>query len=183
MRQRCGPVIFCRWPISSSDRFLLSSSSNCGLGRWSMWTWHDLRPIPGSRVPLREATPYGQTPRYLIRDNDRKFGQHFARVAATSGIKMLRIPYRTPRANAVCERFLGSVRRECLDHFLIFREKQLHRLLKSYVVYFNQARPHQGLGQQIPDPPLPFAPLPNGPSKVIAVPVLGGLHYDFRRAV
>jgi hypothetical protein len=81
------------------------------------------------------------------------------------------------------ERFLGSVRRECLDHFLIFREKQLHRLLKSYVVYFNQARPHQGLGQQIPDPPLPFAPLPNGPSKVIAVPVLGGLHYEFRRAV
>jgi putative transposase len=49
---------------------------------------------------LREATPYGQTPTYLIRDNDRKFGQHFARVAATSGIKMLRTPYRTPRANA-----------------------------------------------------------------------------------
>jgi len=49
---------------------------------------------------LREATPYGQIPKYLIRDNDRKFGQHFARVAATSGIKMLRTPYRTPRANA-----------------------------------------------------------------------------------
>src|SRR5258708_24384735 len=63
---------------------------------------------------LREATPYGQTPKYLIRDNDRKFGQNFARVAATSGIKVLRTPYRTPRANAVCERFLGSVRRECL---------------------------------------------------------------------
>ena len=63
---------------------------------------------------LREATPYGQTPTYLIRDNDRTFGQNFARVAATSGIKVLRTPYRTPRANAVCERFLGSVRRECL---------------------------------------------------------------------
>jgi putative transposase len=49
---------------------------------------------------LREATPYGQTPKYLIRDNDRTFGQHFARVAATSGIKVLQTPYRTPRANA-----------------------------------------------------------------------------------
>src|SRR5258708_32176403 len=64
---------------------------------------------------LREATPYGQTPTYLIRDNDRKFGPNFARVATTSGIKVLRTPYRTPRANAICERFLGSVRRECLD--------------------------------------------------------------------
>jgi hypothetical protein len=69
-----------------------------------------------------------------------------------------------------------------LDHFLIFQEKQLHRLLKAYVVYFNQARPHQGLGQRIPDPLLPFAPLPNDPNKVIAVPVLGGLHHDYRRA-
>src|SRR5438105_13579224 len=106
---------------------------------------------------LREATPYGQIPTYLIRDNDRKFGQNFARVAATSGIKMLRTPYRTPQANAVCERFLGSVRRECLDHFLIFHEKQLAQLLRSYVLYFNQARPHQGLGQRIPDRPVPSA--------------------------
>ena len=95
---------------------------------------------------------------------------------------MLRTPYRTPRANAVCERFLLSVRRVCLDHFLIFQEKQLHRLLKASVVYLNQARPHQGLGQRIPDPLLPFAPLPNEPNKVIAVAVLGGLHHDYRRA-
>ena len=79
---------------------------------------------------LREATPYGQTPTYLIRDNDRTFGQNFARVAATSGIKVLRTPYRMPRANAVCERFLGSVRRECLDHFLVLHEKQFDRLRK-----------------------------------------------------
>ena len=130
---------------------------------------------------LREATPYGQTPKYLICDNDHKFGPHFARVASTSGIKILRTPYRTPQANAVCERFLGSVRRECLDHFLIFHEKQLIRLLQAYVVSFNQARPHQGIRQRIPDPPALSAPPPNQPSKVIAIPVLGGLHYDYRR--
>ncbi len=130
---------------------------------------------------LREATPYGQTPTYLIRDNDHKFGPHFARVASTSGIKILRTPYRTPQANAVCERFLGSVRRECLDHFLIFHEKQLIRLLQAYVVSFNHTRPHQGIRQRIPDPPALSAPPPSQPSKVMAVPVLGGLHYDYRR--
>jgi len=131
---------------------------------------------------LREATPYGQTPKYLIRDNDRKFGQHFAQVAITSGIKVLRTPYQTPQANAVCERFLGSVRRECLDHFFIFQEKQLHRLLNAYVLYFNQARPHQGLEQQIPDLFMFSTSLANQTNKVCAIPVLGGLHHDYQRA-
>ena len=131
---------------------------------------------------LREATPYGQTPKYLIRDNDRKFGQHFARVAVTSGIKVLRTPYRTPQANAVCERFLGSVRRECLDHFLILHKKQLHRLLKTYVMYYNQARPHQGIRQRIPNSPMHAAPPPSQTNQVVSLPVLGGLYHTYQRA-
>ena len=98
--------------------------------------------MPGWRVPLREATPYGQAPKYLIRDNDSKFGPCFARVATTSGIKLLKTPVHAPRANAICERFLRSVRKECLDHLLILQEKQLQRVLNAYVEYFNQARPH-----------------------------------------
>ena len=62
---------------------------------------------------------------------------------ASTGIEMLKIPYQAPRANAVCERFLGSVRRECLDHVLILHEKQLYRVLRLYVEYFNQSRPHK----------------------------------------
>jgi hypothetical protein len=73
---------------------------------------------------LREATPYGQAPKYLLCDHDGKFGSRFAHVAATTNFKLLRTPYQAPRANAICERFLGSVRRECLDHFLILHEKQ-----------------------------------------------------------
>src|SRR5216683_679350 len=76
---------------------------------------------------LREATPYGQGPRYLIRDNDNKFGPCFARVAGGSAIKVLRTPVHAPRANAICECFLGSVRREYLDHLLILNERHLHR--------------------------------------------------------
>src|SRR5215468_5590160 len=79
---------------------------------------------------LREATAYGKGPKYLIRDNDSKFGVNFTRVAKTSSIEILKTPYHAPRANAICERFLGSVRRECLDHLLILHEKQLHRVRK-----------------------------------------------------
>ena len=92
---------------------------------------------------LREATPYGQSPQYLIRDRDGKFGCCFARVAATSGIEILKTPYYAPRANAICERFLGSVRRECLDHLFLFQEKQQYRVLQAYVQYFNRVRPQE----------------------------------------
>ncbi len=129
---------------------------------------------------LREATPFDQRPRYLIRDNDRKFGPTFTRVAEASGITILRTPYRAPRANAVCERFLGSVRRECLDHLLILGERHLRRVLREYAAYFNRARPHQGLGQALPEPPQGERPNPPGPIR--AAPVLGGLHHTYQRA-
>src|SRR5215469_15179142 len=131
---------------------------------------------------LREATAYGRGPKYLIRDRDSKFGPSFARVAATSGIKILKTPYHAPRANAICERFLGSVRRECLDHLFILHEKQLDRVLHAYVQYFNQARPHQGIKQQIPDHYSEPVPLDHKKGKILCLPVLGGLHHDYRRS-
>ncbi len=131
---------------------------------------------------LREATAYGAGPKYLIRDNDRKFGLGFARVAKTSHIEILRTPYHAPRANAICERFLGSVRRECLDHLLILQEKQLHRILKAYVQYFNQARPHQGIRQQISEQRAESVPPDHDSSKILSFPILGGLHHDYRRS-
>ena len=130
---------------------------------------------------LREATPYGQAPKYLICDNDRKFGSSFARVASTSAIEMLRTPYHAPRANAICERFLRSVRQECLDHLLILREKQLQRVLNGYVAYFNQARPHQGIQQQVPEPRGSSGSSTYAGNKVMAVPILAGLHHDYQK--
>ncbi len=100
---------------------------------------------------LREATPFDQRPRYLIRDRDSKYGPAFARVAAASGITALRTAYRAPRQNATCERFLGSVRRACLDHALVLGEAHRRRVLREYVAYFNQDRPHQGLRQRLTD--------------------------------
>jgi putative transposase len=127
---------------------------------------------------LREATPFGDGPRYLIRDNDNKYGASFTRVAAGTGIEVLRTPFGAPKANAICERFLGSMRRECLDHFLILSERHLYRVMREYQWYFNHARPHQGIGQRIPcwqeprDRPPPTR-------KVVSYPVLGGLHHDY----
>ena len=131
---------------------------------------------------LREATPFEQRPRYLIRDNDRKYGQAFTRVAEASGIKVLRTAYRAPRENAACERFLGSVRRECLDHVLVLGEAHLRRVLREYVAYFNTARPHQGLQQRIPDEAQGRSLQLETGGTVRAVPVLGGLHHAYVRA-
>jgi putative transposase len=131
---------------------------------------------------LREATPFDQRPRFLIRDNDAKYGSSFARVAAATGITGLRTAHRAPRQNATCERFLGSVRRECLDHLLILGERHLRRMLGEYVAYFNRARPHQGLAQRIPGPPKADTPHPSKHGIVRALPVLGGLHHTYERA-
>jgi putative transposase len=129
---------------------------------------------------LREATAFGVGPRFLIRDNDGKYGTQFDRVAAGVGIKVLHTPLKAPRSNAICERFLGSLRRECLDFLLILSERHLLRQVTEYVRYFNHARPHQGVAQATP---IPVAP----PSQheregeIVALPVLHGLHHDYRR--
>ena len=114
-------------------------------------------------------------------------GPHFEAVAAGSGIEILRTPIQAPNANSFCERFLASLHRECLDHMLILNERHLAKVVREYAVYFNHARPHQacpersrrGIGQRIP---VPLKVEPTTTGKVIAFPVLGGLHHDYRRA-
>jgi len=126
---------------------------------------------------LREATPFAQGPRYLLRDNHRKYGGSFARVATGTGIKVLRTPFGAPKANAICERFLASVRRECLDYFLILSKRHLYRVMRDYQWYFNHARPHQGVGQRIPCQPAQRAS-PSSNAQMISRPVMGDLHHD-----
>ena len=127
---------------------------------------------------LREATPFAQGPGYLIRDNDRKYGKLFARVAAGTGIEVLRTPYEAPKANAICERFLGGVRRECLDYFMILSQRHLHRIMKEYQEYFNHTRPHQGIEQRIPCQQAQGV-RPQTGGDVVSHPFLGGLHHHY----
>jgi transposase InsO family protein len=74
---------------------------------------------------LKDATPFKERPKYLIRDNDAKFGGAFDKLAESSGIEVLKTPIAAPKANGLCERFFRSLRQECLDHFLILIEQHL----------------------------------------------------------
>jgi transposase InsO family protein len=130
---------------------------------------------------LREVTPFGEGPDVIIRDRDCKFGGEFDRVAGGAGMRVVKTPVRTPNMNAVCERFIGSARRECLDHVLILGERHMLSLLNEYAFeYFNHSRPHQGIGQRVPvENELRPDAADDG---VVANPILGGLHHDYRVA-
>jgi putative transposase len=88
--------------------------------------------------------------RFVLHDRDAKFPASFDAVFAAEGTQVILTPYRAPNANAYAERWVRSVREECLDHLLIINEQHLHLVLCEYGQYYNQARPHQGLRQQIP---------------------------------
>src|SRR4030066_2268958 len=108
-----------------------------------------------------------------------KYTSHFSAVTTGSGIKELRTPYRAPRANGVCERFIGSLRRECLDHTLILHSRHLTRVVREYTNYFNQERPHQGIDQRIPDHY--DLPASNPTGNISSRAILGGLHHHYFR--
>ena len=129
---------------------------------------------------VREATPWGKGPRYLIRDRDSKYATHFSAVAVSSGIRELKRPYRAPRANGICERFIGSLRRECLDHFLFHDGRHVQRVVREYRAYFNQERPHQGIGQHIPNRYDLAGSKPTS-GRITSKAILGGLHHSYSR--
>ncbi len=121
--------------------------------------------------------------RFLIHDRDSIFSVDFDRVAENIGLRVVKTPPKTPQANAFCERVIGTMRRECFDWIIPFREAGLRSLVREWVAYYNHLRPHMALGPGIPDPTpgLPAAPqmhrhrIPDG-YHVSKTPVLGGLH-------
>jgi len=127
---------------------------------------------------LRNATMDGVAPRFLIRDQDEKFGSVFGRVAKGVRTKVIKTAVCTPNMNPVGERFVGSLRREALDHVFFLGADHLARVGRPYAEYFNGARPHQCIGQRIPDGPVND----NCTGNIVAIPLLGGLHHDYRRA-
>lgn len=96
-------------------------------------------------------------------------------------MEVLKTPNIAPKANAICERFLGSVRRECLDHLLVLGEQHLYQVVREYVAYFNRSRPHQRIEREIPEGHGSIKEK-QWKGKIIAFPVLNGLHHDYRIA-
>jgi len=124
-----------------------------------------------------EATSWGRTPRHLLRDWDTVYGHDFRQRARRIGIDAVATPVRSPRANAIAERMIGTLRRECLDHLIILDEQHLRSVLSEFVGYYNTERPHRALRLETPEPALRVV---KGP--VRSRPVLGGLHHVYQRA-
>jgi putative transposase len=122
-----------------------------------------------------------EPPRFLIHDRDSRYGALFDRRLQSLGISQIRTPFRAPQANSIAERWVRSVRQECLDHTFILGKRHLRRVLAEYVTYFNQWRPHRSIGQRAPCAPVPRTRTRQS-GKVVAVPVLGGLHHVYQLA-
>ena len=120
---------------------------------------------------LREAFPFDQLPRYLLRDRDRIFGDDFREQVRDMGICEVLSAPRSPWQRAYVERVIGSIRRECLDHVIVFNEHSLRRTLNSYFDYYHRSRTHLSLGK---DSPEPRAIQPPEMGSVEAVPQVGG---------
>lgn len=106
-----------------------------------------------ARNVLMDLGDRGRRPRFLIHDRDAKLGRAFDAVFHGEGMRVIRTPLRAPNANARVERWVGSVRRECLDRLLILSRRQLERVLRVYVRHYNERRPHRALDLRAPDPP------------------------------
>jgi putative transposase len=126
---------------------------------------------------MRLADRIGQF-KFLIRDRDAKFTDAFDAVFASEGMRILRTPVRAPRANAVAERWVGTVRREVLDRILILGRRHLETVLSDYVMHYNQHRPHRSLGQVPPLGAVP-PPLPAASAPVMRLDRLGGLIHEY----
>jgi transposase InsO family protein len=136
---------------------------------------------------LREAIPSDHDYRFLIHDRDSIFSRVLDQSLRNLGLRVLKTPPRVPQANAICERLLGTLRRECLDFMIPLTENHLRRLLHEWVRHYNEGRPHMSLGVSIPQPPSSL-PVPLQAHRhripthlrVVTRPVLGGLHHEYR---
>jgi putative transposase len=131
------------------------------------WVWRQ----------LVAATPWGRTPRFPVRDRDAVYGRDFVDRARRIGMRTLLTPVRAPRANAIAERLIGTLQRECLDRLIIVNEAHPRAVLREFAAYHNRERPHRALDLQTPEP---SARPTTG--AIRARPVLGGLHNTYQRA-
>jgi transposase InsO family protein len=139
---------------------------------------------------LREVIGCGDGYRYLLHDRDSIFAQHLDASISRLGLRVLKSPPHSPKANAICERVIGTIRRECLDWLIPISELHLRSMLKVWVTHYNGARPHMALGPGVPDPP-PATMRPSTQLSRHQIPgrlvlrvksILGGLHHEYSLA-
>ena len=127
---------------------------------------------------MREAFPWESAPQYLLRDRDRIFGRDFVDQVNVMGIKQVLSAPRSPWQRAYVERVIGTIRRECLDHMIVFNERCLFRHLQSFTEYYHRSRTHLALAKDSPEPRPIQTP---DAGRIIAIPQVGGLHHRYER--
>jgi len=127
---------------------------------------------------LLEAFPWDSAPRYLLRDRDGAYRARFPEMAKWMGIREVLIAPQSPWQNPYVERLIGSIRRECLDHVIVFNETGLRRTLKEYFEYYEHSRTHLSLNK---DAPVSRPIEPPSLGRVVAIPQVGGLHHLYKR--
>lgn len=127
---------------------------------------------------LREAFPWDTAPRYLLRDRDRIFGADLVTQVKAMGIQQVLSAPRSPWQRAYIERVIGTIRRECLDHVIVFSEASLYRHLRRFVDYYHRSRTHLGLQKDTPESRPVQAP---EAGRIVAIPEVGGLHHRYER--
>ena len=125
-----------------------------------------------------EGVPWDSAPRYLLRDRDSIYGDHFQQRISNMGIEEVKIAPRSPWQNPYCERVIGSIRRDMLDYVIVFNELHLRRLLTEYIAYSHHFRTHLSLAMDCPEPRL--IELPEA-GDAVAVLEIGGLHHHYER--
>jgi len=125
------------------------------------------------------AFPYEEAPRFLIRDRDDIFGDYFKKRVKDMGIDEVPIAPQAPWQNPYCERIIGSIRRECLDHVIVLNERHLYRILTDYFDYYHNSRPHLSLDRNAPTP---REVEPPSQGAVVSILQVGGLHHRYTRA-
>jgi putative transposase len=133
-----------------------------------------------ARTLMMDLDDAGRSFRFLIRDHDRKFSRAFDTVVTAAGMHLVTTPVQAPRANAIAERFIGSLRRELLDRILILNQRHAAAVLAEYERHFNEHRPHRALGQATPLRPLPD-PRPSRDIRICRRDRLGGLLHEYRQ--
>ncbi len=127
---------------------------------------------------LTQAFPWDSAPKYLVRDNDGIYGLEFRRAVKNLGTKEIKIAAKSPWQNPYVERVIGSIRRECLDHMIIFNENHLRWVLRRYFRYYSESRTHLGIGE---DCPVHRYVQPPEMGEIVSIPEVGGLHHQYSR--
>ena len=127
---------------------------------------------------LRNAFPWDSVPRYLLRDRDRIFGNEFTRQVLDMGMQEVLSAPRSPWQRAYIERVIGTIRRECLDHVIIFNEMGLYQQIKLFTAYYQESRTHLSLAKDSPESRA--VQLPER-GRIVAIPQVGGLHHRYER--